>query len=186
MIRRGSQLVSLFAFVVLLSGLFPLGVAAQFPSQQEAPPQGQGGGFPNQGGGRGGFFQSPNFGGSLTWGPDWELLDQSTDPSIDVVSVTNGTSAVTVGWGSITESPQESVTNLANFLGDNTWTFDQAVVDETDSAAAYFSEPSGETAHLIAVDKFDAQTGRIIIWSFPPSQYEAEFQAFVALLDGVA
>ena len=186
MFRRGSQIVSLFAFVVLLSGLFPLGVAAQFPSQQEAPPQGQGGGFPNQGGGRGGFFQSPNFGGSLTWGSDWELLDQSTDPSIDVVSVTNGNSAVTIGWGNITESPQDSVMNLADVLGDGTWTFDQAVVDEVDSAAAYFNEPQGATAHLIAVDKFDAQTGRIIIWSFPTSQYESEFEAFIALLDGLA
>lgn len=185
MFRRGSQLVSLFAFVVLLSGLFPLGVAAQFPSQAEAPPQG-GGGFPNQGTGRGGFFQSPNFGGSLTWGADWELLDQSTDPSIDVVSVTNGTSFVTIGWGNITETPQDSVMNLANFLGDGTWSFDQAVVDEADSAAAYFSEPSGATGHLIAVDKFDAQTGRLIVWSFPNAQYETEFNAFIELLGGLA
>jgi hypothetical protein len=186
MVKRGSQIVSLFAFVVLLSGLFPLAVAAQFPSQQEAPPQGQGGGFPSQGGGRGGFFQSPNFGGSLTWGADWELLDQSTDPSIDVVSVTNGASAVTIGWATITESPQDSVVNLADVLGDGTWTFDEAVVDEADSAAAYFNEPQGATGHLVAVDKFDAQTGRIIIWSFPTSQYEAEFQSFIALLDGLA
>jgi len=191
MFRRSSQVVSLFALVVLLVGLFPLGVAAQFPSQQqEAPPQGQGqSGFPSQGGqpsGRGGFFQSPNFGGSLTWGPGWELLDQSTDPSIDVVSVTNGTSAVTVGWGTITDTPQNSVTNLADFLGDGNWTFDQAVVDETNSAAAYFTEPQGETGHLVAVDKFDDQTGRIIVWSFPSSQYDAEFTAFVSLLDGLA
>jgi hypothetical protein len=190
MSRRGSQVVSLFALVVLLVGLFPLGVAAQFPSQQqEAPPQGQGqGGFPSQGGGtgRGGFFQSPNFGGSLTWGADWELLDQSTDPSIDVVSVSNGTSAVTIGWGNITDTPQNSVTNLADFLGDGTWSFDQAVVDEANSAAAYFTEPQGDTGHLIAVDKFDDQTGRIIIWSFPSAQYETEFNAFVSLLDGLA
>jgi hypothetical protein len=190
MFRRGSQVVSLLALVVLLSGLFPLGVAAQFPSQgQEAPPQGQGG-FPSQGGsggsGRGGFFQSPNFGGSLTWGPDWELLDQSTDPSIDVVSVSNGTSAVTIGWGNIGDTPQNAVVSLAAALGNGAWTFDQAVVDETNSAAAYFTEAQSDTAHLVAVDKFDAQTGRIIVWSFPSSQYDAEFEAFVSLLDGLA
>jgi hypothetical protein len=190
MFRRGSQVVSLFALVVLFVGLFPLGVAAQFPSQQqEAPPQGQGG-FPSQGGGqgggRGGFFQSPNFGGSLTWGPEWELLDQSTDPTIDVVSVTNGTSTITIGWGNITDAPQDAVVNLADVLGDGTWTFDQAVIDEANSAAAYFTEPQGETAHLVAVDTFADQTGRIIVWNFPSSQYDAEFEAFVSLLDGLA
>lgn len=185
MLRHGSQLISLFALVVLLGGLFPLGVAAQFPSQQEAPPQSQGG-FPSQETGRGGFFQSPNFGGSLTFGPEWELLDQSTDPSIDVVTVSNGTSGVTVGWGAITDTPQNAVTNLANLLGDSTWTFDEAVVDELNSAAAYFSEPGGQIGHLIVVDKFDQETGRLIIWSYPNDQYETEFDAFVALMDGLA
>jgi hypothetical protein len=185
MFRRGSQVFSLLALVVLLCGLFPLGVAAQFPSQQQAPPEGQGG-FPSQGGGRGGFYQGPSFGGSLTWGPEWELQDQSTEQGFDFVAVSNGTSLVAIGWSAMDITPQDAVMNLANGLGGGSWIFDEAVVDETDRAAAYFNEAQGQAAHLIIVDRLDQQTGRFIIWDYPASQYETEFDAFTALLGGLA
>ena len=78
MFRRSFRLLSLLSLVALLGGIFPLGAAAQFPSQGQggAPSPG---GFPSSGGGRGGFYQGQVYGFALSWGPEWTLTQEAPE-----------------------------------------------------------------------------------------------------------
>jgi hypothetical protein len=181
MIRGGFRLLSLFVFVTLLGTMFPLGVAAQFPSQGQA----QGGGLPGQGGGgRGGFYQGQNYGWSLSWGPEWTLLEEGVQEGLEAISLSNGVSDITLGGFTILDTPQNVVIGTANTLGGGQWQFLEAIFDEPDRAAAYFDAPQEGRGYFIDIIGTGGSSAVFLIWGFPAAQYDTEWDRFLALMDG--
>jgi hypothetical protein len=186
MIRRGFRSLSLFALVALLGTMFPFVAAAQFPSQdQGGGTEPSSGGFPSQGAGagRGGFFQGTEFAWEIAWGPEWTLVDQGADQGFEAVSLSNGVSDITLGAFTLQDTPQNVVINTADVLGEGTWEFAEVVFDEPDRAAAYFNGPDGQ-GHFIDVIGTGPSSAVFLIWSFPGAQYDAEWERFLALMDG--
>jgi hypothetical protein len=182
MMRRGFRLLSLFVLVAALGGLLPLGAAAQFPSQggdQSSP-----GGFPSQGpAGRGGFYQSQEFGFSLSWGPEWSLVFEAQEPGLDYVSLSNGVSEVTVGVITNPVSPQDFVIEVANILGEGQWTFGEVIDDDPTRAGAIFSDPGGIDHYVDAIELGEGAK-QVVVFSFPADQAQTESAAFLALMEG--
>jgi hypothetical protein len=184
MFRRSFRLLSLLSLVALLGGIFPLGAAAQFPSQGQggAPSPG---GFPSSGGGRGGFYQGQVYGFALSWGPEWTLTQEAAEQGFEAITLTNGVSTITLGGFAMQGTPQDVVTQTATDLGGGQWTFNTIVWDEPTVAAAYFDTPSGQLAYFLYVEVTGPASGLFIIWEFPPAQWETEDLAYDALMAGL-
>lgn len=189
---RYTRWLSLVVMVAAMM-LGPTGALAQnFPSQQEGSQPGSGG-FPSQGGtatqpgGRGGVFQSQDFGFTLAWGAEWTLVEQGGGPGagFEGVSLENGASFVTVMGVATTDVPQDIVMNIAS-SATPPMTFDVLVFDEPDRAAAYFATDDPTVAVFIDALTIDSQSALAVLWAFPTAQYDAQFEAFMALMAGLS
>src|SRR5215218_6542942 len=138
MIRRGFRLLLLLSLVALLGSVFPLEVAAQFPSQGQGGAPAPGGGFPSGGAGRGGFYQGQAYEFTFSWGSNWTLVNDGAQEGLEALTVSNGVSTVTLGGFAMQDTPQNVVTQTADELGGGEWTFNTIVWDEPNVAAAYF------------------------------------------------
>jgi hypothetical protein len=182
MMRRGFWVTTVFALMAVLGGVFPLMASAQFPSQEggtgTAP-----GGFPSQGGtGQGGFYQSPTYDFSLSWGPGWTNAGETADGGVETISLSNGTSAITVGGFPFDGTPQDAVVQAADFMGGGAWEFLEVIADEPDRAAAYFTAPDGSEIFIDA-RPIDPATVLMIIWQYPGIQYDTEFEEFLGVIE---
>jgi len=184
-IQRGFRLLLLLSLVALLGSVFPLEVAAQFPSQGQGGAPAPGGGFPSGGAGRGGFYQGQAYEFTFSWGSNWTLVDEGAQQGLEALTVSNGVSTVTLGGFDMQDTPQNVVTQTANELGGGQWVFNTVTADEPTYAGAYFDTPQGELAYFIYVEQTGPSTGVFVIWEFPVAQYEIEHAAvFDDLLPG--
>jgi hypothetical protein len=181
--------LSIVLVVAALLAAPGVSLAQNFPSQQGGGGgQGQGG-FPSQGGqqpAQSGFYQSTDFGFSLTFGPPWSLVEQVGGPGagFEGVVVTNGTSVVTFMGVTDSNTPQTIVQNVADNLG-VPMEFLEVAADEPDVAAAYYISSDGQMGARIFAAKMDPSTAFLLIWLFPAAQYETESEAYNLLLDGL-
>lgn len=186
--------IAVVLVVVALAGL-PAVAAAQtggFPSQQGGGQSG-GGNFPSQGGGggiqgqsgRGGVFESQQFGFVFEWGPEWELTGEVNESGFDAVGVTNGVSnLVIMAFNPGGDSPQTVVENIAAGTEIADLQFAEVVFDEPDRAAAYYVSQAEGVGYFIDAIARDPSTTLGVVWRFPLDQYEQEFEAFVAVMEG--
>lgn len=189
--------VAVFVVAAALAWVPALASAqGNFPSQQDGgagggnfPSQSGGGGnFPSQQAGRGGVFQSQTFAFSFEWGADWELAGEDSQPGFEAVAIGNGTSTIMVMGVDISQSPenpQQFVEAAANELEIPDLQFAQVIFDETNRAAAvYESQSLGAGIFLDAIQR-DPSTMIVVFWQFPLNQFDAEVEAFDAVMAGL-
>lgn len=185
------KLTRWLSIVVVITALLAapgVSLAQNFPSQQGGG-QGQGG-FPSQGGGqqpeRGGFYQSTEFGFSLTFGAPWSLVEQVGGPGqgFEGVVVSNGPSVVSFMGVTDSNTPQTIVQNVADNLG-VPMNFLEVAADEPEVAAAYYISADGQMGARIFAATMSPSTAFLLVWLFPAAQYEAESEAYNLLLDGL-
>jgi hypothetical protein len=155
-------------------------VAAQFPSQQDETPSPGGfpqdpGGVPDDGGGQGGFYQGQVYEFSLTWGPEWTLVDDVAEEGVvELITVTNGVSYVTVG-GTTSQDPLPNVVmRFAEMVGNGQWTFRVATADQPTYAAAFFDTSQEDVGVSIFAAVTGPSTRQLIIWEHPMAQNKLE------------
>jgi hypothetical protein len=176
MIQRSLRLLALLVLVAVLGGGSPLAVAAQFPSQQQDETPGQG---------QGGFYQGQAYEFSLTWGPEWTLVNEVSGEEYELINLTNGVSTVQLGGITRQDTPQNVVLQIAELVGDGQLTFIEVEDDEPNVASAYFSDASRQVVVSIFVAVTGPSPGHLIIWEYPFAQQEAELVAYNALIDGL-
>jgi hypothetical protein len=180
--------LSILVVVAALLAAPGVSLAQNFPSQGGGG-QGQGG-FPSAGGGQqpaqGGFYQSTDFGFSLSFGPPWSLVEQVGGPGagFEGVVVSNGPSVVTLMGVNDSNTPQTIVQNVADNLG-VPMEFLEVAADEPEVAAAYYISADGQMGARIFAAKADPSTAFLLIWLFPAAQYETEAEAYNLLIEGV-
>jgi hypothetical protein len=185
------RFLAVLCFAAVLGSAFPAGVSAQFPSQGGTQPGGgfpsQEGGFPSQAG-RGGFYRNDTFLFELTWGPEWQQVDQSEIG----IGLTNG---VSYAWveGYFTEpslTPQDFVLTTAEHGFSVPLTFAEVTFDEPNRAAAYFDAAAEGFSFFIAATVTERTPSQnrllLLIWQYPLDQYETEFAVFEQLLGGLS
>lgn len=187
-----SRWLSIMIVIATLLAAPGVSQAQNFPSQQGGGQSGGQGGFPSQGGqgaqepARGSFYQSTEFGFSLTFNAPWSLVEQVGGPGqgFEGVVVSNGPSVVSFMGVTDSNTPQAIVQNVADNLG-VPMNFLEVAADEPEVAAAYYISADGEMGARIFAATMSPSTAFLLVWLFPSAQYETESEAYNVLLDGL-
>lgn len=132
-----------------------------------------------------GFFQSQLFGFSMQWGAEWTVFQQgSTGTGVEGVQLGNGVSSVVAMGVTTAGTPQDTVLRALDTLASPVQLV-SVVFDEPGRAAAYFISTDQQIGVFIDAIVLDAQSQLVVLWAFPPAQYDAEFNRFLNLMAGL-